>query len=581
MPAIKLQGFGGMIPALDARLLPDDAAGDSQNVWFYNGTLQGIVEAQNVHTLVDPNTQSVFRIPIGATDFSTFNNSYWLEFPYNEISIVKTPVLEAADPAVYFASGQVPPGYNTLSRIVASQPNLVLGIPAPSVAPGVVPAGGVSATMEVRTYVYTWLSQWFEEGPPSPPTVATGRIDDTWAISVTAPSGADTTNRVLTYTNIYRTVTASTGVATYYFVAQLPIATLAYNDTLTDTRVTGQGSLQSTNYTAPPEDLKGLAVMPNGMLAGWVRDEIWFCEPYKPHAWPVQYQIAVGYDIVAMAGSGQSLLVGTSGYPYFATGVHPSAIALTRVPAAEPCVSRGSMVPTQFGAFYASPNGLIFLSAQGTVKNTTRELISKDKWQQLLELKKLRAALLNGAYFVYAGVTVAAFQNDTFQNDSFQLEDNDGTRTGALIEVEQQRVGFTRLLSERTYFNIQQDPWSGEVLCIGEADVFWMNLTELSQQEYTWLSKIFTMPYPANLGAAKIQYDPPPDGTSGVGVMKTYAWTNGAAPKLVQTKTLPASNQVFRLPTGFKPDNYQFAVEGNLQVKFIQIGSTVKDLRNV
>src|SRR5258708_14529885 len=266
MAALKLQGFGGMVPAIDPRLLPDDAAADSQNVWYYNGTIQGLVMGQNVFTLVSPGvTNSIFRIPKIPTDAANFTDSWWLEFSQVDISVVKSPVAESADPAIYFASGATPPGYNTQSRIAASQPNLVLGIPVPAVAPGVVPAGGVSTVMETRAYVYTWLSAFFEEGPPSPPTVVTGRIDDTWAISMTAPTGANTTNRVLTYTNIYRTVTSSAGVATYYFVAQLPIATLSYNDTLADTSITSAGVLESTNYLAPPTGLQGLTLMANGM----------------------------------------------------------------------------------------------------------------------------------------------------------------------------------------------------------------------------------------------------------------------------------------------------------------------------
>lgn len=580
MPVAKLQGFGGMVPAIDPRLLSDEVAVDSQNVWFYNGSIQGVV-AENAIKSIDPTTRSVFRIPKAGTNFTSFDNSWWLEFTQQNISVVKSPVVDSQDPAVYWASDTGVPMYTTLSRIVAAQAPLVLGIPPPTVAPGVAPAGGVSATTETRAYVYTWVSQYGEEGPPSPPTTVTGKIDDTWAITMTAPTVGDTTNRALTKTRIYRTVTASTGIATFFFVAEVAIATLSYNDVLADDLVTAQGQLESTTWTAPPSTLAGLAALPNGMLAGWTDNEIWFCEPYRPHAWPVQYQLHTEYPIVAMVGSGQSLLIGTQGFPYFATGVSPANMVLTRVPEVEPCVSRASMVPAQFGAWYSSPSGLIFFAAAGTIVNKTRETIPKDSWQELMTLNQIRAAELNGAYFAYCGVQEAAFDPGSFDNASFQTTTDVGSRRGLLIEALIPHVGLSRLLNSKTIYNVCQDPWTGEILLITQGQVYWVDLKSNTQQPYTWTSKIFSLPYPQNLGAAKLQYDPPPDGSTPSGTISTYAWNNGEPAKLWQQRTIPTSNKVFRLPAGFLADNYQFVITGNLQIKSLQFATTVTELQKV
>lgn len=582
MPAAKVQGFGGMVPAVDPRLLSDELAADSQNVWFYQGALRGLAAAQNIYTMVSPlTTQSVFRIPKAGVNFGDFSaaNNFWLEFPEQNISVVKSPVAESADPAVYWASDTGVPMYTTLSRIEGNLAPLVLGIPAPAIAPGVTAAGGSGAT-ETRAYVYTWVSLYGEEGPPSPPTVVTGHVNDTWAILVAAPTSGDNLNRALNTVRIYRTVTASTGVATFFFVVELPIATTNYNDMLGDDVVSAAGELLSTTYTAPPA-LQGLAVMPNGMLCGWLNDEIWFCEPYLPHAWPVAYQIATEYPIVAMVGSGQSLLIGTEGFPYFATGVNPSSMALTKIPEPEPCVSRASMVPTQFGAWYSSPNGLIFFVATGVILNKTRDTIPKDKWQELVVLSEIRAADLNGAYALYCGSQSAAFDPASFDNASFQTTTDVGSRQGLLVEAVTPHVGVTRLLSDETVYNLYQDPWTGEVLIVSNGFVFWLNLTNPTQEEYTWTSKIYSLPYPQNIGAAKIQYDPPPDGSQPAGTIATYAWNNGAPAMLWQSRDIPASNKVFRLPSGFKADSYQFVVAGNLQVKSIQFATSVEELQKV
>ena len=569
MSAVKLMGFGGMLPAIDPRLLPDDSAADAQNVWFYNGGLEGIRVPTTIN-VPTPGTRAIFRVPKAATDLDNITNSYWLEFTTLDISIVKTPIAESADPTYYWASGTGVPGYTSFSRIAAGSPPLVLGIPSPAIAPGVTPAGGVGTT-ETRAYVYTWVSSYGEEGQPSPPTVVTGKVDDTWSITMTAPSVPDTTNRVLQSTNIYRTVTSSAGVASYYFVAQLPIGTLTYDDTLADDAVINAGVLQSTDYAPPPAGLQGLAALPNGMLCGWLGSEIWFCEPYKPHAWPAKYQIATEYDIVAMVGAGATLVIGTQAFPYFATGISPDSMTLQRIPAAEPCLSRGSMVGSALGAFYASPNGLIFVSALGQIQNTTRETVSKAAWQTLLDLRELRAALLNGAYFVYSGITEAAFEPTAFVTVG-----DGGTRQGALIELQDTRVGFSRLLAPMSIFNVQQDTWTGEVLILSEAKVEVLNLSGPDMMHYTWLSKIFPLAYPDNLAAMKITWEPPVGEDASVGTVTVFA---DGRQRL--SRPIPPSDTVFMLPSGYKANAYQFGVTGNLVIKSIQIASSIEELRQV
>lgn len=574
MSAIKLQAFGGMIPAVDNRLLPDDASADAKNVWFYNGSIEGLRSPRLVF-VPQPSTRTVFRVPKDAPGLNSIENSFWLEFDTLDINIVKSPLAESADPAFYWASVSDVPGYTTKSRLVAGDPPLVLGIPVPTTPPTVVASGGTGANV-TRAYVYTWVSAYGEEGAPSEATIVTGKTDDTWAIGLTAPTVGDTTNRAITRARIYRTVTSSTGVASFYFVTEVPIATLSYNDTLADDAVINAGVLESTDWTPPPDNLEGLAALPNGMLCGWVGNEIWFCEPYRPHAWPAKYSLSIEYDIVAMVGAGQTLVIGTEAYPYFATGVSPANVTLQRIPVAEPCLSRSSMVGAQVGAYYGSPNGLIFVSAAGTANNITHSTIQKADWQSLLNLEVLRAALLNGAYFVYSGVTEAAFEPTAFENTAFQMFSDDGTRQGALIEFQDTRVGFSRLLAPQTVWNILQDPWTGEVLAVLGDGVYVFDLTNPDMQSYEWLSKIFTLAYPDNLGAIKITYEPPLGAAPAAGVLSVFA--DG---KLRLTRAIPASNQVFKMPSGFKADTYQFSITGNLVVKSIQIASTVRELQTV
>ena len=63
MVAFKLSSFGGMVPAVDDRLLPDNAATLAKNAWLYNGTLSGFKPARFIRNLVSSTAKRVFRIP--------------------------------------------------------------------------------------------------------------------------------------------------------------------------------------------------------------------------------------------------------------------------------------------------------------------------------------------------------------------------------------------------------------------------------------------------------------------------------------------------------------------------------------
>lgn len=575
MGAINLRAFGGMIPVRDDRLLPEVNAATAANVWLYKGTLEALRTPRPVYTLTNPSTRYVFRVPKEATDLAHIVDSYWLEFANINTTVVKSPVNNLADPTYYWASGTHAPGYTTKSRLEAGDPTLKLGIPTPAVAPGVVPSGGVGAS-DTRAYVYTWVSEYGEEGPPSPPTTVTGKIDDTWAISMTAPTVGDTTDRALASTRIYRTVTSAQGVATFYFVAEIPIATLAYNDTQASSVITGNEPLASTNWTAPPEDLDGIASMANGMLIGWRGNELWFCEPYRPHAWPAQYSFSVDYDVVGIGTIDQLAVIGTQAVAYAVTGVHPSTMTSRKIAGSEPCISRGSFVGTPSGVYYASPNGLIFATAGGA-QNITLNFISKDRWAELLNLSQLRAGLLNGAYFVFSGVIEGVFQPDAFQDDAFQFEDFSGTRDGAIIGLDGiERTGFMPLHNEEPTYNVLQDPWTSELLLLRDGKVLVEDLTYDQQADYSWTSKIFQLAKPENLGVVKITWTPPVGDAVPAATFKTYA--NG---KLRQSRPVPASASIFRLPSGFKADNYQFQIDGNIVVHSIEVASTATELQGV
>lgn len=572
MTVIKIENFGGMLPVQDERILPANYAANADGARLYSGALTGYNPPTLVHTLSNTSARSVFHIPLVAGLPSSVGTNQWLEFTDINTDVIKAPSINDQYYRYYFASPSQVPQYNTLDRIRTGQSPFTLGIPTPETAPGVTPVAGTQTAL-VRSYVYTWVSAYGEEGAPSPPTLGTGKIDSTnWAITVTPPLTVDTANRNLTKTRIYRTVTGTNGVASFFLVAEIPIANTSYNDTTPDTSITGGTQLPGTIYTGPPSDLQGMVTMPNGMVAGWVGNDIWFCEPYLPHAWPAAYTVSVEYPIVGLGVIGSSLVACTEGYPYAATGNAPSVMSFSKIQIDEPCLSKGSIVSTIEGVYYASMNGLIKANPLQVV-NVTRPACDNKAWQSLVDPANLRAVRFNDSYL------------------SFSVPPSSMTQ-GLLVDSMDQRVAFTKHNPALTVNNIQQDLFSTSAIFISGTGVYtWDTVGATPPLPYVWKSKKFQLPYSDNLSAGKIYFNIP----TGLSITPTSPSANTlgetfganmylllnvyADDRLVLTWEVQNSGDLIRLPSGFKADVYQFEVYSRVNITSMQFGTSVKELR--
>lgn len=591
VPPIAISSFGGEVPAVDERLLADPSAADSVNAWLFSGRIEPIRSLQPLHTLVNPEARSWFRLPMTSADIDHMVDSYWLEFENENVRVVRSPVVGQNDDGRYYWADGVFPKMMTGDMIVAAASPYKLGIPAPATAPAVVVSGGVSITSKTVSYVYTWVSGLGEEGPPSPATTVNGKIDANYQITMTAPGVLDTTGRNLTTTRIYRTLVSDQGVASFFFVVELPIATLVYNDDAavdTDAVVALNEQLQSTTWSGPPADLQGLVTMPNGMVAGWRANEVWFCEPYVPHAWPVQYTIGVDPNIVGLGVYNQSLIILCDGQPYAATGVDPSAMSLSKIQPLEACTSQRSIVNTPNGVLYSSPNGLINITPAGAV-NITINTILKSQWNENLHLSSLMASVISQNYYCYSGSAGSVFQEDAFQANFVQTESQYGLLPGSFISlVDQTRMGVTVLdPAGQEVVNIITDIFNGETMVLRDSTIYFVDIRQKAPYaKYRWRSKIFTLPYLQNMGAAKVYYTPP---DASVADQPTYFRVfAGAQANLADDglplryeRVLPTSGAMMRLPSGYKALYYQFEVEGYAPIDAIHCAQTPHELRQI
>ena len=286
-----------------------------------------------------------------------------------------------------------------------------LKVPRPTVTPAFAAyTPSDLENVEDRTYVITWVRTWNgieEESAPSDPSPA---ISVTPGDSLTVTYSGLTTP--LTYypsvggskpfiVRLYRTVTSVNGTE-YQFVKD-NAAWTSSTQTVDDVAPEDLGDVITTTYFAEPDAaLRQICSMSNGILAGFVRNEIHFCEPYQPHAWPVSYRLSIPETVISIGAVGESLVVTTDGNPYIITGVHPSAMSITKLEVPQSCVSKRSLVDMGEYIMYASPDGLIAIGALNGL--ITEKLLTREEWQEL-NPSSMRATFWDGRYLCFYDAT--------------------------------------------------------------------------------------------------------------------------------------------------------------------------------
>lgn len=590
MAVVKLLAFGGMVPMTDDHLLPDTAAAFSQNAYLYSGQLVGITSPKYIRDMTNPAYGKAYRIPKNYFDAEHIEDSTWMEFANIDTDIIRSPVVGDTHDRYYWASPTEPPQVNSLARIIASQPSYNLGVIQPTGTPVISSIVGGTVPTEARAYLITWNSAFDEEGPPSLPVSSTGNANATWNLTLPTASAGDIADYNLANTRIYRTI-ATAGSTSYYFVAEIPIGTTTYADSIPATTVSANEIHASTNWYPPPDDLEGFVSMPNGMIAGWRGSELWFCEPYRPHAWPTEYTNVVEYPIVGLGVINQTLVVCTAGYPMVATGIHPDSITLSKLASFEPCMSRGSILSVPEGVYYASPNGLV-LVANGIANLITENLVQRDEWNYYLQVATLRATRLGNAYYAFGSERAGFVQTDAFLNSAWQLDDFFGSYRGILLDATNQRVAFNLLLTEDITTNVFNDAWSGETLVLRNGKLYRLDMAdrEWPRETALWRSKIFQANDKKNFAAMRVYFTLPPwaptlnperntddnqeyDVDSQYGLVRVYADS-----VLVMTRELRRSGELMRLPSGFKADFWQIEFETIIKIDSVQMATSVKEL---
>jgi len=221
------------------------------------------------------------------------------------------------------------------------------------------------------------------------------------SVTVTTPTSLPTgvsTDYGITTKRIYRAATGSTGTA-FLFVAEIPLATDDYVDVLTDAEL-GE-VLPSDIWALPPDDLRGILALPNGVMVGFRRNQLCFSAQNHPHAWPIEYRLNTDTDIVGIGNVDNTVVIGTESFVYIASGNDPAAYSMSKFEVPYAAMSKRSFAYlTGIGVVFAGTNGLMAVSGPGQVRNLTDAVFTDTQWKAL-DPTSMRAIAHNDIYFLF------------------------------------------------------------------------------------------------------------------------------------------------------------------------------------
>ncbi|RLC97763.1 MAG: hypothetical protein DRI46_12445, partial [Chloroflexi bacterium] len=579
----------------------------AKNCLLLSGELRGLHAPRAIADL----TATAYAIKSAFRIVRPGQSDLWQTFPDQNTNFLKGVIVNDLHDRYYWTTEStpaVPPQYNTLARIETGDPSYILGVPQPINTPTAVADGSGVGDVISRAYGYTFVSEYGEEGPISPLVISDGKPDDVWTVGnmdVSVPDAADRPNFTK---RIYRSISSTLGTA-LFFVAEVPLVDVSYIDSDPDNIVGLNSILISANFFPPPEDLEGILTHPNGFVVGFSGRDLYFSEPYRPHAYPPEYVVSTEHRIVGLGIFGDSIAVMTDGYPSVATGTHPATVSLADAEFSEPCMSKFGIVSMPFGVYYPGPNGLMLVNNRG-VNNATEKIITKDEWELDYFPKLINASRWQDFYL------------------GFFTESD-----GFMFSPSEQNAAFTEMDKYWRQNFMATDPESGNTISVFENIVYLWNPPDGLPLTYIWRSREFRIPNPVNFGAYRVYWDKNVLSSGAIGdvmafnrarmdagplnTFNMHTFNSGdiydISPTVVENKMPFGGNPLFdttfesannrlvfrayandvlvyentvddedqnRLPTGFKADRWSFELEGNVNVRQVVIAETGKELRS-
>lgn len=434
---------------------------------------------------------------------------------------------------------------------------------------------------ETRSYVYTIISLFGEEGPPSPPSTPS---------NVLLANGDGIANVTMNYTRppwdagsimvkarLYRTLAGSTGT-NFYFVADVPFsgggggsgpvtfAPTTFIDNVKSIALAEQ--LPSTNWTAPPLGMFGLTVMPNGFMIGFKGNTIYACEAYQPHAWPNAYTKTTDYYIVGAATFGQTAVIATTGRPYMLNGSDPASLTLQQIELDAPCIGIGGCISVGNGVAYPTFEGMAVIGAAGA-QIVTQDIMSKADWLAVWDTT-MTAAFHEGTYYAFSknlSKPSFALRMVNGSKQFFYISSTSAPGTAPAVNTLDDTMYYCAPGGNAGAYN-QLTQWDGSTGNFAN---------------YLWQSKIFTLPEPVNFAVVQVFATTYPVTLT---LFASKDPTVMPATETFQNSVVPVSSPMsivspepVRLPSGFTAREWQMQLAGNVRVQSVVLATSMAELR--
>ena len=359
----------------------------------------------------------------------------------------------------------------------------------------------------------------------------------------------------------------------------------------------------SENYDKPPPNLNGLKLAGNNILIGFFGNKLCFSESGNYHAWPEKYRLTFESDIVSVEAVTGYILVLTEDYPYIVSGNDPAITLVTRFETPYPCLSKKSVVSTENGVVWATHGGLAAYQRTTGVTLITSQIYDWDTWKEDLDPETIIGHYYEGKYF------------GSYANGSFIFEQQKEA-VGSFVSISYKfNAAYTDRNTGIMYYTAGTD-----------GDIYeWDNKDQLLSP-LEWKSKVFILETPVNMGAARVVADYAANSVDTdrvIGYNQTLAdynqqiwddnkqlgtigWTqvnthpiNGDSytrnyievdsiepvvfrlwvDKILIFEMELSSDEVFRLPVGYKSDTFEIGVSGSARIRAIYMGETPSGLK--
>jgi hypothetical protein len=311
--------------------------------------------------------------------------------------------------------------------------------------------------------------------------------------------------------------------------------------------------LPTEDWDMPPDDLHGLTLFDNGIMAGFSKNSVYVTEPLHPYAFPDIYSLLFPEVIVGLGYMPGTIIVLTEGAPQGIIGNDPTTLSQTPFPYPQPCVSKRGITMTENGVIYPCPDGFFMISQNGG-SLITKPLYTKTQWVAL------GAENFIGTYF-----------------DGKAFYSVDGSNTSAFIDFQETLfiVDFDHTLPDT------KENYTYDMVSDGD-DLYYLFKKETAAtyeiykyrgaatyKTFTWKSKKHQWPYATNFACGRVIAD-----WATAPTVTVTLYVDGV---LKQTIAVTDSN-VFRLVSGFIGRIFEIQITGAVDVDFFGISQTPMDI---